>query len=401
MAQYIEAEATEEVTQRTKYVTKDRQWDARFNSPSSDRDGEFINKARELQQSGRLRYVLLGGPEIGTNPNQDDYGCRHFHAAFVFNNPLSRTAILAMFGVKKGYYLMPRKRSLPISGWREHHVKLLSKIDQDCTILFEAGELPEDTKVPYQLRSAEEKKRKVDEVIVEIHECLKRQETEDEIFHKFPRNWMMYGEKIKSMMSQRKDFFKANGDPHLWVHGSAGCGKSSLIAWVYPDAYKKNLYNRFFDLYNPKDNQHVLLEDLDHNAVETLSLNFIKTLCDESGFSYDQKYKAPQPARTTVIVTSQFDISNILAHLEKQIEVGEQGRALRRRFFEVRANELHRLLGVKMRNKYELNILRSEGNSEPSACFMAWNYLEDMPSIHPLPTAEECREKIKQAYYKM
>ena len=209
----------------------------------------------------------------------------------------------------------------------------------------------------------------------------------------------MYGEKVKSMVCQRKDFFKANGDPHIWLHGTAGVGKSSLLAYIYPKTYKKNLYNRFFDLYKPTEHTHVLLEDLDHAAVETLGLNFIKTLCDESGFTYDQKYKSAQPARTTVIITSQFDISNILTHLEKQIETAEQGKALRRRFFEIRAIELHRLLGIKLRNNYELKLLKQQGNMEPGACFMAWNYLEDMPSVHNLPTPEQCQAKIREAYY--
>ena len=196
-----------------------------------------------------------------------------------------------MFGIKKGYYLVPRNRALPLSGWRDHHTKQFSKIDSNVTQLFEAGELPEDTKKVYTLRSAEEKKRKVDEVIVEIYQCLKRQETEEEIFAKYPRNWMMYGEKVKSMLVQRADFFKSNGNPHIWLHGTAGSGKSSLMAYIYPKAYKKNLYNKFFDLYKPLEHTHVLLEDLDHNAVETLSLNFIKTLCDESGFNFDQKVR--------------------------------------------------------------------------------------------------------------
>ena len=42
-----------------------------------------------------------------------------------------------------------------------------------------------------------------------------------------------------------------------------------------------------------------MLEDLDHEAVERLSINFIKTVCDESGFAVDQKYKTPQLSRTT------------------------------------------------------------------------------------------------------
>ena len=100
-----------------------------------------------------------------------------------------------------------------------------------------------------------------------------------------------------------------------------------------------------------------------------------------------------------MLVTSQFDIGNILSHLDKQIEIGEQGKALRRRFFEIDARELHRRLGIKLRNRYELGQLKASGNDDPGACFMAWNYLENMPSVKPLPTPEECQKMIRDAYY--
>lgn len=397
MSSLIEQEAKE----TTIALTRDRQWDARFNTANDATDNAIVTAARILfeQPTGGLRYVLVGGPEIGTNPKQDDYGCRHVHLCLVFHDQKTLSAIRKMFGVYRGYYLKPRPRNLPVAGWKQHHVKELSKCDPNVTCLYEAGELPAETLGAWTLRSTEEKKRKVDEILVEIYEGIKKGRTEAELFADYPRNWLMYGEKVKSMVVQRKDFFKQNGDPHIWLHGTAGAGKSALLAYVYPKMYKKCLYNRFFDLYKPTEHTHVILEDLDHNAVETLSLNFIKTLCDESGFTYDQKYKSAQPARTVVLVTSQFDIGNILSHLDKQVEVGEQGAALRRRFYEVKALELHRLLGVKMRTNYELRMLKEQGNNEPQACFMAYNYLEDMPSVHPMPTPEECQQKIRDAYY--
>lgn len=393
-------EATQqELHTKRNIQVQDRQWDARFNSPNEDFDHDVISAAQGGIDNGRLRYVLVGGPEIGTQPTHSDFATRHIHVALVFHNPTTRNAILKMFNVKKGFYLQPRNRALPIGGWRDHHIKVDTKIDPNILCLFEAGELPADTKKVYTLRSAEEKRHKNDEVLRLIYDHVKIGTPEDEIFKLYPRNWTMYGEKIKSMVVQRSDFFKQNGDPHIWLHGTAGEGKSSLIAYIYPKVYKKNLYNRFFDLYKPTEHTHVVLEDLDHAACETLSLNFIKTLCDESGFTYDQKYKAAQPARTTVVVTSQFTISSIVAHLDKQIEIAEQAKALHRRFWEVKSSELQRLLGIKLRNNYELSQLKREGNTNPGACFQAWNYPEDMPSVKNLPTPEECQQIIKNAYY--
>lgn len=384
----------------TPFNYQDRQWDARFNLPTQEDVDTLVAAAQSLFDAGRLRYLLIGGVEIGANPKQDDYNIRHCHVALYFHNPTAKSAILKHLAVKQGYgyYLVSRNRNLPFSGWRKHHTKVETKVDGNQLVLLELGVLPEDDNRQFVLRSNEEKKRKVDEVLIEIRDMLKQQKTEDEIFQRFPRNWVQYGEKLKSMTVQRADFFKSNGDPHIWLHGTPGCGKSSLIAWIYPKLYKKNLYNRFWDLYNPNVHTHTLLEDLDHQAVETLKLNFIKTICDESGFTYDQKYKTAQPARTTVLVTSQFTIQCILQNV--LVENSSQQAAIRRRFWEVSAIELQRILKVKLRNTYELRQLKKEGNEDPSKCFISWNYPEDMPSLRPLPTVEEAQAMIREAYYK-
>lgn len=107
-------------------------------------------------------------------------------------------------------------------------------------------------------------------------------------------------------------FLKTNGDPHIWVFGYPGTGKTALMNLIYPNYYKKNLHNKFFDQYDPDKHTHVLLEDLDFDGVERLSINFLKTICDEAGFSIDQKYKTPQLARTTVLVTSNFQINDLV-----------------------------------------------------------------------------------------
>lgn len=388
------------MTKTTPFNYQDRQWDARFNLPTQEDVDSLCERANQLFADGKLRYLLIGGLEIGANPKQDDFGIRHCHVALYFHNPIAKTTILKHLGIKQGYgyYLVSRNRDLPFSGWRSHHTKAETKVDTSQHVLVELGVLPEDDNRKFVLRSSEEKKRKVDEVLLEISTMLKKKKTDQEIFEIYPRNWMQYGEKLKSMIDQRRDFFKMNGDPHIWLHGNPGCGKSSLIHWLYPQAYKKNLYNQFWDLYNPKVHTHTILEDLDHNAVQKLDLNFIKTICDESGFSYDRKYKTAELARTTVIVTSQFTIKciieNVLAHNESQEH------ALRRRFWEINAYELQRILSIKLRNAYELKMLKKEGNEDPSKCFMPWNYAEDMPSLRPMPTVEEAQQLVRDAYYR-
>ena len=69
---------------------------------------------------------------------------------------------------------------------------------------------------------------------------------EGEAFKKYPRNYLIYGERIKAMLNQKKDFFKNNGDPHIWLYGYPGTGKSAILNFIYPKYFKKNLHNKFF-----------------------------------------------------------------------------------------------------------------------------------------------------------
>ena len=176
-------------------------------------------------------------------------------------------------------------------------------------------------------------------------------------------------------MTQKRDFFQSNGNPHIWVYGYPGTGKTAILQYVYPNTFKKNLFNKFFDLYDPKEHTHVMLEDLDHEAVGRLSINFIKTICDEGGFAVDQKYKTPQLARTTVLVTSNFTIDNILEQQENTVGLEQNKLAIKRRFWHVNVYELLRLLGLKLLPKSERDWLKKTGNGDVSKLFIDYHYL--------------------------
>ncbi|GLE03036.1 hypothetical protein PINS_up011915 [Pythium insidiosum] len=229
------------------------------------------------------------------------------------------------------------------------------------------------------------------------------EEGQDELaFERFPRNYIQYGEKIKAMCAQKRiKREKTNDDrpanPHIWLHGYAGEGKTSLLAFIYPNAYKKNLSNRFFDLYDDKVHTHMMLEDLDHEAVERLGINFIKTLCDEAGFTVDQKYKSCGLSRTTVLVTSNHTIRELTLD---QAGAAHAEAALLRRFWHVTATNLQRLLGLKLKPKWEIVRLKKEGNRDPSKLFLAWDWMQDCPTGEPLKSPEDYQQMIRDAYYK-
>lgn len=389
------------------FQTEDRQWDARFNVQLDQDLTELIDAATREFNSGKLKYVLIGGLEVGTKEYQDDFGIRHVHCALLYVNRVSKRSILKNLNIKQGngYYLVPRNRSLPYSGWRNHHTKEFSKVDPQKCVLLEMGTLPADKDVDnsnkFVKRSEQEKKRKIDEVLIDMRGMLEADQDE-EAFKKYPRTYIQYGEKLKALISQKRTQLTSDGHPHIWVYGPPGTGKSAVLSFIYPNTYKKNLYNKFFDLYDPKMHDHIMLEDLDHDAVDKLSTNFIKTLCDESGFPIDQKYKTPQLARSTILVTSNFTITQIIDQSAEANVFGkaENTRAILRRFWHVQAKELLHVLGLKLIPKYEINMLKKEGNTDPKRLFMSWDDVNDTPTGEPLKAPEDYQALIKETYYK-
>lgn len=380
----------------------DREWDARFNVPVDEDVDLLLANIKSEAQAGKYRYVLVSGIEVGTKPYQPDYLIRHVHVAFVFINRVSKSSILKNLQIKQnlGYYLVPRNKSLPYSGWVKHHKKTESKLDDSSLMLYEYGTLPLDkTNVSDQVtkRSDVEKKRKLDEIIIEMKEMIERGE-EDEAFKKFPRNYLTYGEKLKSIIHQRRDFFQSSGNPHIWLYGGPGTGKSAILQVIYPDYYNKNLDTKFFDRYDSKTHTHVLLQDVDHGTVEKLGPQFLKSICDEAGYPVDQKYKTPQIERLTILVTSNFTIRDVIP--EDMPGRRENLAALERRFFLVNVRDLLPVLGIKLLSKYEITQLKKQGNTDPKAIFIAWDYLRDCPTGDALKAPEEYQQIIKDHYYK-
>jgi replication-associated recombination protein RarA len=186
----------------------------------------------------------------------------------------------------------------------------------------------------------------------------------------------------------------------MWVYGFPGSGKTAVMSFINKGYYKKDLQNRFWDLYDETIHSHTMLEDLDANNLEKLGIQFLKTICDEAGFPIDQKYKTPQLTRTTILVTSNSDIDMCLNSMDDVKDMESTKNALKRRFFQIRIDELKRLLGIKMISDYERKALRKEGNEDQSKLFLDWNYRLDCPTGLPLKNTEQYREIIRDFYFK-
>lgn len=382
------------------FHTLDRQWDARFNTPTEEDVGRLVHAIEQEWKAGKFKYILIGGVEIGDQQWRDDYQVRHVHVAAIFTNRVSKASILKNWNVKQGlgYYLVPRNRALPYKGWREHHTKTKTK-ESETLVIYEEGILPEDAlDTTHQItkRSSEEKKRKLDDIILEMRGLIEANK-EDEAFTKFPRNYLTYGEKIKAMIHQKRDFFGSQGHPHIWLYGLPGSGKSALLQVIYPQYFNKNLDTKFFDRYDDTIHSHVLLQDVDHLCIERLGVQFFKSICDEAGYPIDQKYKTPQICRMCVLVTSNFTIGDVLPEDLKGRR--ENLQALRRRFWEVNIRDLLPILGLKLLSKYEITQLKKSGNTDPKALFMTWDHLRNCPIGEPIKEPAHYQQLIKDKYY--
>lgn len=385
------------------YSTEDRQWDLRINVQEDEYLNEILSNVQLEIDAGKFKYVLIGGPEVGTKPNHSDYQVRHIHAAIIFNNRASKASIIKNWGIKEGngYYMVPRNRELTYVGWRDHHTKEFSKVDPNNLVLLESGEIPQDTKKRKAItfRSDAEKKMCTNDIVKHMRDLIQHNK-DDEAFELYPRNYIQYGEKIKALIHQKqKSFFGKRTDPHIYLYGFAGSGKTSLMKWLYPNTYKKDLLNRFFDLYDDKIHTHIMLEDLDMDNIEKLTVQFLKTICDEAGFTIDQKYKTPQPTRSTILITSNYSIEQLITH-DNTSDVETTKAALRRRFFHLRVDQLHRMLGVKLIPDYERKQLKKAGNDDPSALYISWDYILDTPTGLPLKTVEEYQQIVRDNYYR-
>lgn len=388
------------------HQTEDRQWDIRINVQEDEYLQEIVTNVMMEWAKGKFKYILIGGLEIGTRPNNSDYKVRHVHCAVLFHNRASKASILTNWGIVEGngYYMVPRNRDLPYTGWREHHIKEFSKVktDEEGLIIMEQGELPKDAtkRKAIVLRSECEKKMKTDDIVKDMRRLIEEGKA-DEAWQLYPRNYLQYGEKIKSMVSQhKKQFFGKHNNPHIYLHGYPGSGKTSLLAWIYPTMYKKDLQNRFFDLYDEEVHTHIMLEDLDSTNLDKLGVQFLKTICDEAGFPIDQKYKTPQLTRSTILITSNQTIDSLINGCDDTKLVETTKAALKRRFLHMRVDELQRLLGVKLINEYERKQLKKEGNEDPAKLYLDWSYVLDGPTGKPTKQPAEYQQLIRDYYFR-
>lgn len=206
--------------------------------------------------------------------------------------------------------------------------------------------------------------------------------------------YLRHGQRILSDICQTAPM-AYTPNPHLWIYGDPGMGKTALLRYIYPSMYKKDLNGHFWELYNPTVHTHVILEDLDHENVEKLGIQFLKTICDEGGFTVDQKFKSISLARTSVLVTSNFTIKDVVP-----CGKGEQQtcKALHRRFRCIDIANLLYLVELKLQPIEVRRQAILEGSMDGNRIFQRWDYINNQPIEGEIPSSVELANKLRDCY---
>lgn len=326
----------------TIFVTKDKQEDLL-------KDFEQCR----LQAKDAIKYYLIGGPEIAPST-----GGRHVHALvqFKFQKPLS--AVKKLFSRIDAHWT-PKEENITITTLTAHHCKLETKEDPTVLVLFE---YPAPKIKPTKSKDPKEDKYKI---CIQLARDGNLAELED----RYPA---MYINKLgtwNTLASQQQPLAAQAPKEHLWIHGPPRQGKTTWVEVNYPEHYKYNLGSKFWNGYDNQD--VVLLDDMDPDALKTITVQGLKMLGDDTPFPIDIKYKGGQLIRPRVIITSNFTIEEVLTDCGKNHSTTTdiQIEAIKARFTEVHVHKFLHNQGLKFVGPDEVKRLKESGNTDKGMLF--------------------------------
>lgn len=366
----------------SEWAEQDRQWDIRVNLGPGDCSLEdarielkwFVDKCKAWD---KIKYVFVGGIEVGDNPSQDDFKRFHVHAALILFTPNTRRAVvhnlcLAVYSNRKerSYYLAKRNPFQSFTGWRNHHQKEKTKVDADL-VAYEGGEPPKEY-ASQLVKRGEPGKLKQDDMLREIMQLFSMGK-KDIAFQEYPALTLRYHAQITAMVKTRKELpTSIDHNPRLWIYGGPGTGKSAYVAWKFPRAFKKSMSKNEIQYWNGIDldwHTHTYLEDVGPDCFKDIGMEQLKQWSDAShGYTIAMKYGAPiYGVNLPLIVTSNYTPKELMP-LDQRYPVTEF-EALARRFEIIEINELLKREGVKLKTKAELNELKKKKNADFGLCF--------------------------------
>ena len=379
-----------------------REWDIRVNLGDGDINAEaehFITLCKEYITKVQVAYLLVGGIEVGDKTAHSSFKKAHLHVALKAINRVFPKAVKDHLklnclsdGTSRHYYLSIRDDSLPYSGWRDHHIKLTSKVDITKLILFEHGSLPADKRKlehnPEFLTKAEFNKKKANDRFQQMLDIYFSGDFDDrEMFVKYGQSWAKAKADIKKTMPPVScpdpPLGKFPDGKNLLIFGKTGTGKSLYVKWKYPNVYQRDpLELKWYNGFQPALHSHIYYEDMDiyfFNKKDITPSQWKVWLDPYSTYQGAMKYESPiDNIHHPVIVTSQYEIHEwfMNAHINAKDDI----MAMQRRFNAVDIKDLLRKEGIRLKPNLP-------PHQKPEDCFEPWDYenncspVEDQPEV--------------------
>lgn len=338
------------------------QWDIRLNIKDEKHVSQIIDTLTGLYNLGNVRYVHCSNVEYGDVSGRSSYNSKHVHIALVLHNYTSKSSILRKVLVppKMPWYCQPRDKAKPISGWIEYHSKERSKVNpEEERLLLVLGTLPRDRKriTPEERVELmdEKKEKKFKEWQRKKHLMLRGQW--DDLDYEYPGFiYSSLGQSMKrEIMKQSNDEFcrPIQGDLRNYIiFGPSGSGKSSSIALLYPNCYKKQKGSQYWDGYDKTNPDHsvVWIDEMSKETLATLTgkidggFEFLKELGDRYPVTVDEKYTKGYKIRPrSVIITMNEHPTSLLP--ERAVAINKA--ALYRKFKILHVEDWLLLNGLK------------------------------------------------------
>ena len=328
------------------FAQRSDQWDIRLNIPNVSWLETFKKFCEDYVTEGAVRYMHVSNAEVGDIPGRSSFGELHIHIALVLHNYTSKRSIVRRFtNPERGWYVEPRNKDKSIDGWIEYHSKQRTKVKPDEEpLIFVYGQLPRvrAKRKGTELTPAEEAKRKKKFDDWERKKYLMRMncwETLDEEYPGFIYSSM--GQSMKrEVMKQANDEWTKPLEGQLRnfiIWGPSGSGKSSSVAMLYPNCYKKQKGSQYWDAYDKVNPDHavVWIDEMSKETLKTMTgkmdggFEFLKELADRYPVTVDEKYTKGYKIRPKMIIITMNEHPTSLLP-DRAVEVNKQ--ALFRKF---------------------------------------------------------------------
>lgn len=377
-----------------------REWDIRVNLGNTNIDAEaeyFVSLCKEYVTKVNVTYLLVGGIEVGDNSEHSSFEKSHLHVALKTVDRVYPKAIKDKLklnclkdGTSRNYYLTMRPNGLSYLGWRDHHIKLRTKVDLSKLILFEHGTLPSDKRKreenPERVTKAEFKKMKSAERYQEMLEIFLTGDYDDrEMLVKYGMAWAQAKTQFKKTMGPTQCPDPPEGHfpdgKNLLIYGPPGSGKSLYVKWKYPKVYQRDpLEMKWFNGFKPGYHTHIYYEDMDIHLFNRRDLSPAQWkvwLDPYSTYQGAMKYESPLDGiHHPVIVTSNYQIGEWFSPSHMYLQTDYQ--AIVRRFNCIHINDLLRKEGIRLKP----NLLPHQKAED---CFEPWDYKNSsvVPTFNP------------------